>query len=50
MAGEVIMAIAYGIEVTRDDPYVELAERGLYAVFRASGFRGMIFDVIPFCA
>lgn len=49
MAGQIIMGIAYGIDVSpQDDPYVSLAETALQAVESAST-TGWTFDMIPFC-
>jgi hypothetical protein len=49
MTGQVIMGIAYGIEVApHDDPYVSLAETALQAVESAST-TGWTFDMLPFC-
>ena len=49
MTGQVIMGIAYGIEVApHDDPYVSLAETALRAVELAST-TGWTFDMLPFC-
>ncbi|KAF8467541.1 cytochrome P450 [Russula ochroleuca] len=48
MTGQVIMGIAYGIEVApHDDPYVSLAETALQAVESAST-TGWTFDMLPF--
>ena len=49
MSGQVIMGIAYGIDIApHDDPYVSLAEKALQAVESAS-ITGWTFDMIPFC-
>ena len=49
MTGQVIMGIAYGIDVApHDDPYVSLAETALQAVMSAST-TGWTFDMLPFC-
>jgi hypothetical protein len=49
MSGQVIMGIAYGIDIApHDDPYVSLAEKALEAVESAS-IIGWTFDMIPFC-
>ena len=49
MSGQVIMGIAYGIDIApRDDPYVSLAEKALEAVESAST-TGWTFDMLPFC-
>jgi hypothetical protein len=49
MAGQVIMGIAYGIDVApHDDPYVSLAETALQAVESATT-TGWTFDMLPFC-
>ncbi|KAI0264161.1 CyP450 monooxygenase [Gloeopeniophorella convolvens] len=48
MAGQVILAIAYGIDVQpHSDPYVATAEKSLHAVALASSMGGGLFDVIP---
>ncbi len=48
MAGQVILAIAYGIDVRPDgDPYVAIAEKALHAVSLASSMGGGLFDLIP---
>jgi hypothetical protein len=49
MSGQVIMAIAYGIDIApHDDPYVSLAEKALHAVNTAA-ITGWTFDMLPFC-
>ncbi|KAI0316472.1 cytochrome P450 [Amylostereum chailletii] len=49
MAGQISLSISYGLDVKpRDDPYVEMAERGLHALFLGSQLRGQVFDMIPF--
>ena len=49
MSGQVIMGIAYGIDIApHDDPYVSLAEKALQAVESAST-TGWTFDMLPFC-
>lgn len=49
MSGQVIMGIAYGIDIApHDDPYVSLAEKALQAVESAS-ITGWTFDMLPFC-
>ncbi|KAN0118658.1 Cytochrome P450 [Russula decolorans] len=48
MSGQIIMGIAYGIDVApHDDPYVSLAETALKAVESAST-TGWTFDMLPF--
>ncbi|KAI9507628.1 cytochrome P450 [Russula earlei] len=48
MTGQVIMGIAYGIDITpHDDPYVSLAENALHAIESAS-ISGWTFDMLPF--
>ncbi|KAH9044125.1 cytochrome P450 [Lactarius hengduanensis] len=48
MAGQVILAIAYGIDVRpQGDPYVDLAEKALHAVSLASSMGGGLFDLVP---
>ncbi|KAF8258557.1 cytochrome P450 [Lactarius quietus] len=48
MAGQVILAIAYGIDVhPHDDPYVAIAEKALHAVSLASSMGGGLFDLVP---
>ncbi|KAH8980773.1 cytochrome P450 [Lactarius hatsudake] len=48
MAGQVILAIAYGIDVRpQGDPYVALAEKALHAVSLASSMGGGLFDLVP---
>lgn len=49
MSGQIIMGIAYGIDIApHDDPYISLAERALQAVESAST-TGWTFDMLPFC-
>ena len=49
MSGQVIMGIAYGIDIApHDDPYVSLAEKALHAV-EAASITGWTFDMLPFC-
>jgi hypothetical protein len=49
MSGQVIMGIAYGIDISpQDDPYVSLAEKALHAV-EAASITGWTFDMLPFC-
>ena len=48
MAGQVILAIAYGIDVApRGDRNVEVAEKAVGAII-AGSLRGRIFDLFPF--
>lgn len=48
MAGQVILAIAYGIDVRpQGDPYVALAEKALHGVSLASSMGGGLFDLVP---
>ncbi|KAI0286409.1 cytochrome P450 [Russula brevipes] len=48
MSGQVIMGIAYGIDIApHDDPYVSLAEKALEAV-EAASITGWTFDMLPF--
>ncbi|KAI9449572.1 cytochrome P450 [Lactarius psammicola] len=48
MAGQVILAIAYGIDVRhQDDPHVALAEKALHAVSLATSMGGGLFDLVP---
>jgi hypothetical protein len=49
MFGQVIMGIAYGIDIApHDDPYISLAMKALEGV-EAASLRGLPFDVFPFC-
>ncbi|KAI0310504.1 CyP450 monooxygenase [Amylostereum chailletii] len=49
MAGEVVLAIAYGIEVKpRHDPHVALAESVIKGVIKATSMEGRLLDMIPF--
>jgi hypothetical protein len=51
MAGQVILRIAYGIDVQQqNDPFVALAEQALHSVTLASSLGGGIFDMVPFRA
>ena len=48
LAGQVILAIAYGIDVApHGDPNVEVAEKAVGAII-AGSLRGRIFDLFPF--
>ncbi|KAI0033059.1 cytochrome P450 [Vararia minispora EC-137] len=48
MAGQVILRIAYGIDVLpQNDPFVELAEKALQSVTLATSLGGSIFDLVP---
>lgn len=48
MAGQVILAIAYGIDVRpHGDPFVDIAEKALHAVSLASSMGGGLFDLVP---
>lgn len=48
MAGQVILLIAYGIDVRpHGDPNVEVAEKALHAVSLASSMGGGLFDLVP---
>lgn len=50
MAGEAILAIAYGIEVRpHGDPYVAIAEKAIDAMSLAIRMGGGLFDLIPWC-
>jgi hypothetical protein len=49
MTGQLIMGIAYGIDVApHDDPYISLAEAALQALESATT-TGWTFDMLPFC-
>lgn len=49
MAGEAILAVAYGIEVRpHGDPYVAIAEKAIDAMSLAMRGGGL-FDLIPWC-
>ncbi|KAI0033060.1 cytochrome P450 [Vararia minispora EC-137] len=49
MAGQVILRIAYGIDVlAQNDPFVALAEKALHAIMLATSFSGSMFDMLPF--
>jgi hypothetical protein len=48
MAGQIILAIAYGIDIApRGDKNVETAEKAVGAII-AGSLRGRIFDLFPF--
>ncbi|KAH9983873.1 cytochrome P450 [Russula vinacea] len=48
MAGQIILSVAYGIDVRPEgDPYVEEAEKVLYALKIGSTPEAMLFDTIP---
>ena len=50
MVGQVIMSIAYGIDVLpKNDPYVEGAENMMKALFAGSTQEAAILDAIPWC-
>jgi hypothetical protein len=50
MAGQIILSVAYGIDVRPEgDPYVEEAEKVLYALKIGSTPEAMLFDTIPWC-
>jgi hypothetical protein len=51
MAGQIILSVAYGIDVCPegDDPYVEEAEKVLYALKIGSTPEAALFDMIPWC-
>ncbi|TFY82421.1 hypothetical protein EWM64_g1591 [Hericium alpestre] len=47
MAGEIILGIAYGIDVKpRDDPFVDTAEKTLHSI-ALGATEGSIFDLLP---
>ncbi|KAF8143554.1 cytochrome P450 [Mycena galopus ATCC 62051] len=49
MAGTVILSTAYGIDVQpENDPYIEIAERALYALARAGRRGAYLVDSLPF--
>lgn len=48
MSGSLILDIAYGIKAkSENDPYIEIAEKGLEGV-EASGNQNLIIDIVPF--
>lgn len=50
MAGAIILAIAFGVEVkSEDDPHVETAERGLGAVLLGTMPQAAMYDFFPIC-
>jgi hypothetical protein len=50
MAGQAILAIAYGIEVRpHGDPYVAIAEKAIHAMSLATRMGGGLFDLVPWC-
>lgn len=49
MAGDSIMAIAYGIETTEDDPYVATAEHAMEAVNASLVPGAFLVDLFPIC-
>ena len=50
MTGQVVMSIAYGINVQlENDPYVEGAEKMLKALSAGSTQEAAILDAIPWC-
>ncbi len=50
MAGQVILSVAYGIDVRPEgDPYVEDAENVLRALQIGSTQEAMLFDTITWC-
>ncbi|KAI0308770.1 cytochrome P450 [Amylostereum chailletii] len=49
MAGQIIMSIAYGIDIKpAGDEWVELAEHAMTAFSLGTQFGGLIFDMLPF--
>ncbi|KAJ6566541.1 cytochrome P450 [Mycena capillaripes] len=49
MAGMVILSTAYGIDVKpENDPYIEIAEKALYALARAGRRGAYLVDSLPF--
>ncbi len=50
MAGQVILSIAYGIDVLpENDPYVADAENVLHAFAVSTTKEAMLLDLIPWC-
>jgi hypothetical protein len=50
MTGQVVMSIAYGIDVLpENDPYVEGAEKMMKAVIAGSTPEAALLDAIPWC-
>ena len=50
MAGRIIMHAAYGIKVQdEDDPYVDIAERGLQALNAGVNAGSFLVETIPIC-
>ncbi|KAF5310685.1 hypothetical protein D9619_008116 [Psilocybe cf. subviscida] len=48
MAGEIILSIAYGIEVlAENDPHVQMSEAGLIAIVKAANWGSHSVDFIP---
>ncbi|CAL1695170.1 unnamed protein product [Somion occarium] len=47
-SGEVIMRLAYGMDVQQeDDPYIDIAERGTHAISATTNAGSYLVDVIP---
>jgi hypothetical protein len=50
MAGQIILSVAYGIDVRPEgDPFVEDAEKVLHALEIGSTQEAALFDMIPWC-
>lgn len=50
MAGRVIMRTAYGIDVQdNNDPYIDIAERGLQALNAGVNAGSFLVDIVPIC-
>ena len=50
MAGQVILSVAYGIDVrTEGDPFVKDAEKVLHALILGSKHDATVFDTITWC-
>jgi hypothetical protein len=50
MAGNIILGIAYGIDVLpKNDPYVATAEKMLHSLSLATQSGGRLFSMIPWC-
>ena len=50
MAGQVILSIAYGIDVLpENDPYVEDAENVLRGAAFGTTMEALLLDLIPWC-
>jgi len=50
MAGSIILYVSYGINVQpKDDPYIDIAEKALFAICESGNPASYLVDAFPIC-